>query len=690
MRRGLPAASVVLVALVTLTGVLTSCSQGGGADEAATTTTEIELQGSIELERPPEAGCEGLQSRHCYLPFPSDAYTLGAATDTGRRIDFREEHMPRSVEGVRIDPTEWNRNDGFSPGSPIMVWAPQVDLAASGAASIVDLEHSVSDESAVVILDAETGERQPHWVEFDSNATSDFSRLLVIRPAVNLREGHRYIVALQHLVDRGGESARPEEVFLAYRDRLGTENEQVEKRRPHMEQVFTTLEAAGVHRTELWLAWDFTVASERSLSERLLHIRDEAFAAIGDAAPAFEVTEVVEPEGGEADRVARYVHGTFDVPLYLTGDGAPGNRFRLDDNDLPMRNPEVASYSAKFMCTIPRIALEPGADPLHPVVYGHGLFGSRDEVDAGNIQRMTNEHGFAYCATDWIGMSEEDLFNAAAILNDLSLFPSLADRSQQGILNTLFLARLLVHEDGLASDPAFEEDGEPLLDPTEVFYDGNSQGGIIGGAATAVAQDWTRATLGVPGMNYSTLLHRSVDFDTYAAILEPAYPDELERTMAIAMLQMLWDRAEANGYAHHMTDDPLPGTPEHQVLMHVAFGDFQVADAAAFVQARTIGARYHDPLLAENRAFIDYAFGLEPIDGYPYEGSAVVLWDSGVPSPPLGNVPPRGDGDPEGVHDPHEDPRAMATARQQKADFFLEGAVVDVCDGGPCLADRVD
>jgi hypothetical protein len=124
--------------------------------------------------------------------------------------------------------------------------------------------------------------------------------------------------------------------------------------------------------------------------------------------------------------------------------------------------------------------------------------------------------------------------------------------------------------------------------------------------------------------------------------------------------------------------------------MHVAFGDFQVADAAAFVEARTIGARYHDPLLAPDRAFIDYTFGLAPVDDYPYEGSAVVMWDSGVPSPPLGNVPPTGEGDPKGAHDPHEDPRAMATAREQKARFFLDGVVTDVCGGGACTADRVD
>ena len=63
-----------------------------------------------------------------------------------------------------------------------------------------------------------------------------------------------------------------------------------------------------------------------------------------------------------------------------------------------------------------------------------------------------------------------------------------------------------------------------------MFYDGNSQGGIIGGAITAVAQDFTRAVLGVPGMNYSTLLQRSSDFELYALLLDPAYPDALDRS----------------------------------------------------------------------------------------------------------------------------------------------------------------
>ena len=63
-----------------------------------------------------------------------------------------------------------------------------------------------------------------------------------------------------------------------------------------------------------------------------------------------------------------------------------------------------------------------------------------------------------------------------------------------------------------------------MIDTRRLFYDGNSQGGIFGGALTALAPDFERAVLGVPGMNYSTLLRRSVDFDTYSLILAPAYP----------------------------------------------------------------------------------------------------------------------------------------------------------------------
>jgi hypothetical protein len=223
-----------------------------------------------------------------------------------------------------------------------------------------------------------------------------------------------------------------------------------------------------------------------------------------------------------------------------------------------------------------------------------------------------------------------------------------------------------------------------VLDGT-VAYDGNSQGGILGGALTALATDWTHSVLGVTGMNYSTLLQRSRDFDTYAAILNPSYPDELDRMVWFSVVQMLWDRSEANGYAEHMTDDPYPGTPRHQVLMHVAFGDHQVANVTADVEARTIGARILLPGLAPGRSTdVTQFWGITPISFLPWNGSAIVYWDSGTPAPPTGNLAPH---EPEYGQDPHEFPRRTPAAQAQKSEFLRPGGtIVDTCGGLPCLA----
>jgi hypothetical protein len=50
-----------------------------------------------------------------------------------------------------------------------------------------------------------------------------------------------------------------------------------------------------------------------------------------------------------------------------------------------------------------------------------------------------------------------------------------------------------------------------------------------------------------------------------------------------------------------MTRHPLPDTPRQKVLMNVALGDHQVTNFAADVEARTIGAHAHVPILDPGR-----------------------------------------------------------------------------------------
>ncbi|HMC70003.1 MAG TPA: hypothetical protein VKJ07_12680, partial [Mycobacteriales bacterium] len=423
--------------------------------------------------------CDFLDPAKCLYPFPNDYFTVpDRSTDTDRRVQFLPDSMPRNAAGVPIDPTEWNRNDGFSPGSAILTVVPGLDLARTGAAPETDIGQSLHANAPIVLLDATSGRRIPYWAEIDQSAPAADQRALVVRPAVNFREGHRIVVGLRRLQDASGATIEPGDAFRAYRDGTKTTDPTVEERRPHMQDVLKALGGAGVKRDDLFLAWDFTVASRRNLSERMLHIRDNAFESLGNSAPAFQVTQV---ENDVDERVARRVTGTFTVPNYLTGDGSPGNAFNTGEDGLPQRN---GDYTAPFTCIIPRAALKADGTVARarPAVYGHGLLGSELEVSAGNVRDMANEHNLVYCATNWIGLSQEDIGNAVSVLGDLSRFPTIADRLQQGILDTLFLGRLMTGGGGFVSNAAFQAQGTPVIDTRELFFDGNSEGGIMGGA----------------------------------------------------------------------------------------------------------------------------------------------------------------------------------------------------------------
>ena len=230
----------------------------------------------------------------------------------------------------------------------------------------------------------------------------------------------------------------------------------------------------------------------------------------------------------------------------------PGTALVVGDDGQPAQQ---GTYRANFECIVPASAS--AANPARTGLYGHGLLGAADQVPGGSF-RVAAAGNLVFCGTDLIGMSEADLGNAAAVIADLSTFNTLADRLLQGHLNTLFLGRLLVHRDGLGSDPAFQDGGQSMLTDDLVYY-GISQGGIMGAATSAVAQDWKRVMLDVPAANYGLLLDRSVDFDPFRAVMDPAYPAAADQALALQLIQMLWDRGEANGYVQHLTSDPYAG-----------------------------------------------------------------------------------------------------------------------------------
>ncbi len=668
--------------------------------------------------------CDFLDTSVCLQPFPNNAFTTkDSGTSTGLRINFDAASMPQNVHGVGIDPTEWNRNDGFSPGQAITLHIPGLDnqkaFQRSKIVSLTRPDRYDNKAQPVVVFNADTGERQPIFAEMDANPSDNADRNLIIRPLKNWDEGARYIVALRRLKTASGDKIPAPNAFKVYRDRLITKQDAVEARRKYFEnKIFKPIKKfQTVHRHGLYMAWDFTVASEQNLSSRVLAMRDDAFHRLGDDnladnvvqgdSPQFEVTNVTDnPDTG----VLRRVEGSLTVPCYLDTNGCPpGAKFAYSgpDDMTPNFNPSFKE-TVPFRCDIPDSVVQGGnVVPARPAMYGHGLLGDKGEVSSGPQRDFGSGHDVMTCGVNWDGFSEDDLLPVILpSLSDVSKITAAFDRMQQGFVNFMMLGRAMVNPGGFNTDPAFQIDAgsgpEPVIDTRQLYYYGNSQGAIMGGALTALEPDVRHSELGVTGMNYSTLLRRSVDFDDYAKLpnlgLYDNYPDEGQRVLLLGLMQMLWDRGEADGYAEHMTTDPYPNTPTHAVLLHAAVGDHQVSNITAEVEARTVGAKVLQPALDPGRHWMQNPFFQIPsVSSFPDSGSTLVYWDGGPTGfmgtngegskvAPVQNVPPR----PENGYggDPHSYPRKTPAAQQQMSDWMqpgMSGAIQSNC-GGPCYS----
>jgi hypothetical protein len=698
--------------------VLAACSNGNNSNNSATPPVSI---ATTDADR-----CEILDALNCMFPWPSSVFTVADDnTATGRRVNLPVASMPVNKQGVPVETAEFNRNDGFSPSQMILAQVPGLDLDQTGAPRISDLSRSLEADSPVLVIRVRTGEQHLIFSELDANTDDPAEQALIIRPMIQFERGERYIVALRKLRDTAGELLEAPEVFRAFRDKTPTDNTAIEDRRESMEDIFAVLAEAGVEREDLYLAWDFNIASVENITGRMLHIRDEAFADLGGATPGFSVNEVIDfatcgddgCQDGEDEQMSRQVSGTFMVPNFLDSDaGGPGSGFFYDtpDDGLPDRIGGDNLFEANFVCRIARSVAEdfdaPPKVQARPSLYGHGLLGSASEVKGGtgnNVDIMADTHQMMFCATDWVGFAAGDAGYAVRALQDFSLLGPFFDRQQQGLLNFMYLARLLKHDAGLRSDPAFQAGGVPVFDNRTVYYDGNSQGGILGGALMGVIQDVTRGVLGVPGMAYSFLLRRSIDFADYSLFLSGSatspggggYPSVKDQGFLLSMAQMLWDRAESSGYAYHIQNHPLPNTPQHAVLLQVAYGDHQVSMWSAEMMARTIGAYLRMPALEAGRhPDSNPYFALQPVPAGDVTSSVLTVWDNGpvgggalhggTAAPPSTNTAPF---EPDFGEDPHSWPRKDPVAQAQKSAFLQpdgEGRFVDTCGPGqPCTTD---
>ena len=632
------------------TGAMPTTSTGDTSGDESTT-------GSGKLDDPqwPHLECDPLVPEHCGLPFPNNVFSVvDDTTPSGRRLAIAGAAMPRPNNDSIPDPATFNERDGFSVAGTVLAHLP--GATNTGLVDPLHLGDSLLPGSPTVLLDATTGELVAHFAELDVHAQAD-DQALMLQPAASLAYQHRYIVAVRRVVDAAGTPVPSSPAFAALRDGTPSDEPSVEQRRELYGDIFARLAEVGVAREDLQLAWDFSVSSREHTNGRALHMRDVALEIVGDTGPNYTITSVEEDYSPD---IYRRIRGEIEVPLFLDMAG-PGGVATVDADDVPQRN---GTTTYPFTIMVPySVQGEPGPS----VAFGHGLFGSQSQVGSEDFQAFANEYGLVFIGLDWIGMSEDDPAQVASAIasGDVGALRTIPDRLQQALVNFTLAIRMM--KTSIVDDDALAYMGESMVDPETAYYYGGSQGGIMGSCVMALSPDVQRGVLGVPGQPYNLLLDRSVDFDPFFELAAASYVNALDKQLLIGLMQTIWDRAEPSGYSVHVSRDPLPGTPAHDVLLLVAIGDHQVPTLGAHVMARSLGAVN---LMPTNRP----VWGLEEVRG-PVTGSVMIEHDFGLGPEPLGNEPMR-EGD-----DPHGALSGVPSAAQTVDHFLRTGETRMFCAG---------
>jgi hypothetical protein len=397
----------------------------GGGDDSITTPPAMNPLGSTEN----------------ILPFPSSLYERADdASPTGIVLDLPGEALPIPEGGSPLDAEA--RRIGKRTGWPAaltILWAAPGGVDPATLVGHENMAASVGADSSTVIVDMMTGERVAHFAEVDVNETEDLDHQAVyLRPAKRLASGHRFAVGIRRSVKAvGGADLARTAGFQAVLDDKAVGHARLDQARPRLREAVAALEAAGIPRDELIVAFDFTVAADAAAIADPLAARDAALAAMGPlgANLGYTVTSDLGTVGNDP-RIARRIEVDFQAPR-VTGDGNMG--FLRGGDGRPMAQ---GTLTAHAYIMVPPCAT--AQNPAGILIYGHGFFGGLDEVRNSEYLRDLSEEGcYVVAGTVWIGMSSDDVPNALLALNNLDRGFGFGEHVYQGVVDFIALEQLL-------------------------------------------------------------------------------------------------------------------------------------------------------------------------------------------------------------------------------------------------------
>ncbi len=614
-------------------------------------------------------GCNPLSSNwDCLLPYPTDFYLVeDSAMPSGMRVEIPEAALPMSEEAGVVDFLAHTPADGFGILPPILALFP-FELSDENLVFWTDdVFESTGPDSPTVLLEADTGTPVLHFAELDPRAQPG-NQALLIRPLDRLEHGVRYIVAIRSLQQDSGEPVPPAEGFRRLRDGSAGGHPVLSQLVDHYEsRIFAPLQEAGVERSALQLAWDFTTATEEHTTQDLLRVRELTLESLDASAPAAWVTEVDE----DYDVVSRRVRGMIEVPLFMESEEPGAYLHRGADGQVAANG----TTEFEFSVIIPRSVGD--ASPTQParlLQFGHGFFGDRREMEGSFVRSFADRTGMVVIGIDWWGMSTPDLPDIIEdIMTNVGETLRFTERAHQGMANQLALVHAA--KTTLTQLPELQDQtGQLYYDPEEIYYYGISQGHILGGTYVALSPELEHIVFSVGACSFPFMMFRSANFVQFLGLIEIALPDRLDQQKFVALAPTVFERIDPITYAPYVLQDPLPGSPDRTLLMQIGIGDPQVPNVASHVHARALGLSHLQPAPRDIP-------GLPPVEGTVTE-SALVEFDFNLSGEIPGTyaIPTENtEGNPV-----HEGVRRLDASIEQIDAFLRPGGVItNTCDG-PC------
>ncbi len=637
-------------------------------------------------------GCQPLyDGSECYLPYPSDAFAVpDDSMPTGHRIEIPEVAVTLTAPPDKLSTdmhTFWVP-DGFStnPGIVFALSGPKDETQVEGIFGDYDKTTLLSHPTS--LIDAETGALVPHFVDIDPRGLQDLHAAIVIRPMRGLSPRHRYVVAVHDWRARGTTGLIPAPPgFARLRDGRTSQDPALEAIAGRYESdVFAVTDAAGIDRSALQLAWDFTTGSDEHVLRDMLEAKAIADEVLAASPPEVEIEAVFDddPKGW------RVIKGNVIAPLVLENNRPRARLVRDPDGHIAQNGTALVP----FTMVVP-YAVRDRFDPGQATLFGHGFFGSRSEIEGSLVPRVLEGVAGVGIAIDWWGMSSSDIGTVISTVGgDVSQSLLFTERVPQAMINWLTVIAALkgpfqtlpafqrptdpaapgVQED--PANPGTTNAGALVYDPAHINYLGLSLGHILGGVLCTLSPDIERVVLNVGGAAFGHMMYRSNPFLGFLFVLNFTVPDPFEQQKIAASFQTGLDRIDPARYAPYMLHQDLPlgqsaRTDQKRVLVQTGKADTQVPNFASLLHARLLDI----PIL--NPDPVD-AWGLEHVDG-PVDGSALTVWDMGVDDAFYAEMYPQ-----DATTKVHDALRLAPEVQAQMGHFFATGEALHPCDG-PCV-----